>query len=107
MAAMVAIWSNLTAIEHSHRLTEAREPDPGFSWAAFRWASGHRLESVLRDSDLTAGDFVRNCKQLIDLLGQIATITNDSTLRTTASNARRAIFRGVVATASESVAEAI
>jgi ATP-dependent RNA helicase HelY len=106
MAAMVAIWSNLTATEHSHRLAEAREPDPGFSWAAFRWASGHRLESVLSDSDLTAGDFVRNCKQLIDLLGQIATVTNDSTLRTTASNARKAIFRGVVATASESVSEA-
>jgi ATP-dependent RNA helicase HelY len=107
MAAMVAIWSNLTAIEHSHRLTEAREPDPAFSWAAYRWASGHRLESVLRDSDLTAGDFVRNCKQLIDLLGQIATVTNDSALRTCALAARKSIFRGVVATASESVAEAI
>ncbi len=104
---MVAIWSNLTAIEHSHRLTEAREPDPGFSWAAYRWASGHRLESVLRDSDLTAGDFVRNCKQLIDLLGQIATITDDSALREASSAARKSIFRGVVATASESVAEAI
>lgn len=107
MAAMVAIWSNLTATEHSHRLTEAREPDPGFSWAAYRWASGHRLESVLRESDLTAGDFVRNCKQLIDLLGQIATVTDDPALRTTASSARRAIFRGVVATASESAAEAV
>ena len=107
MAAMVAIWSNLSAIEHSHRLSESREPDPGFSWAAYRWASGHRLESVLRDSDLTAGDFVRNCKQLIDLLGQIATITDDSALRTTASSARKSIFRGVVATASESIAEAV
>lgn len=107
MASMVAIWSNLTAIEHSHRLTESREPDPGFSWAAYRWASGHRLEAVLRESDLTAGDFVRNCKQLIDLLGQIVTITDDPALRSAASSARKAIFRGVVATASESVAEAL
>ena len=106
MAAMVAIWSNLTAIEHSHRLAQAREPDPAFSWAAYRWASGHRLESVLRDSELTAGDFVRNCKQLIDLLGQIATVTNESDLRTCALAARKTIFRGVVATASESIAEA-
>jgi len=107
MGAMVAIWSNLSAIEHSHRLAESREPNPGFSWAAYRWASGHRLESVLRDSDLTAGDFVRNCKQLIDLLGQIAMVTDDAALRTAATSARRSLFRGVVATASESIAEAV
>ncbi|HUW77874.1 MAG TPA: RNA helicase, partial [Candidatus Nanopelagicaceae bacterium] len=107
MAAMVQIWSNLTAIEHSHRLSEAREPDPGFSWAAYRWASGHRLESVLRDSDLTAGDFVRNCKQLIDLLGQIATVTSKPGIQKAALSARKSILRGVVATASESVAEAV
>jgi len=107
MARMVAIWSNLTAIEHSHRLTESREPDPGFAWAAYRWASGHRLESVLRDSDLTAGDFVRNCKQLNDLLGQIATVTEDAALRKNAAAARAAIYRGVVATASESLAESL
>jgi ATP-dependent RNA helicase HelY len=87
-------------------LAQAREPDPAFSWAAYRWASGHRLESVLRDSELTAGDFVRNCKQLIDLLGQIATVTNESDLRTCALAARKTIFRGVVATASESITEA-
>lgn len=105
MAQVVAIWSNLTAIEHSHRLAESREPDPGFAWAAYRWASGHRLESVLRDSDLTAGDFVRSCKQLNDLLGQIATITENDTLRKNAITARAAIYRGVVATASDSLVD--
>ena len=50
----------------------------GFAWAAFRWASGHSLEPVLRDAEMQAGDFVRWTKQLIDLLGQIAVAARDS-----------------------------
>ncbi|MCZ3386793.1 MAG: DEAD/DEAH box helicase, partial [Actinomycetia bacterium] len=63
---------DLSALERDHRLSAIRQPDAGFAWAAFRWASGHRLEAVLSDSELAAGDFVRVCKQLIDLLGQVA-----------------------------------
>jgi ATP-dependent RNA helicase HelY len=48
-----------------------RAPDFGFCWAAFRWASGHSLTSVLRGSELTVGDFVRSIKQIIDLLRQL------------------------------------
>ena len=45
----------------------------GWAWAAYRWARGAKLESVLDESpDLTPGDFVRAVKQLIDLLDQIA-----------------------------------
>ena len=36
-----------------------------------RWASGQRLEAVLRGQDMAAGDFVRRCKQVVDLLDQI------------------------------------
>ncbi len=36
-----------------------------------RWARGGRLDDVLRDADLQAGDFVRWTKQMIDLLDQI------------------------------------
>ena len=60
---------DLSALERDHRLSAIRDPDAGFAWAAYRWASGHRLEAVLTESDLAAGDFVRWCKQLIDLLG--------------------------------------
>ena len=60
---------DLAALERDHRLSAIRDSDPGFAWAAFRWASGHRLEPVLHESELAAGDFVRWCKQLIDLLG--------------------------------------
>jgi ATP-dependent RNA helicase HelY len=52
-----------------------RQPDLGFAWAAYRWARGARLETVLDESpDLTPGDFVRSVKQLIDLLDQIASV---------------------------------
>ena len=41
-----------------------------------------RLESVLRGADLTAGDFVRWCKQLVDLLGQVADAAPAAAART-------------------------
>ena len=34
--------------------------------------SGDRLEAVLRGQDMAAGDFVRRCKQIVDLLDQVA-----------------------------------
>ena len=65
--------SELDQLEKDNELSFLREPDLGFAWAAYRWARGTRLESVLDESpDLTPGDFVRSVKQLIDLLDQIA-----------------------------------
>jgi ATP-dependent RNA helicase HelY len=66
-------WGELDHLEQRHGLSFLREPDPGFVWAAYRWARGAKLEDVL-DSvpGLTPGDFVRSMKQLIDLLDQVA-----------------------------------
>jgi ATP-dependent RNA helicase HelY len=72
LAEMVRVWGDLEGREKDHRVPSPREPDLGFAWAAYRWASGHRLEAVLGDADMQAGDFVRWTKQLIDLLGQVA-----------------------------------
>ena len=44
-----------------------------------------------------AGDFVRWCKQLIDLLGQVATASDDDELSAAARTAIGALRRGVVA----------
>src|SRR5262249_16733324 len=71
LAAVVSVWAELAAVEREHKLAFLREPDLGFAWAAHAWARGKPLESVL-GPDLTAGDFVRAVKQLMDLLGQIA-----------------------------------
>jgi len=76
LAATIRTWGELDQLEKDNELSFLREPDLGFAWAAYRWARGARLESVLDDSpDLTPGDFVRSVKQLIDLLDQIASAT--------------------------------
>ncbi len=66
------------ALEREHQLDFLREPDLGFAWAAYRWAEGDDLDSVLAATDLAAGDFVRWMKQLLDLAGQVADAAGDS-----------------------------
>jgi ATP-dependent RNA helicase HelY len=98
---MARRWSELTDLEDRHHLTFLREPDAGFAFVAHRWASGHRLDQVLTEADLTAGDFVRSMKQLMDLLGQIAEVAaEDSPVRGSARAALNGLRRGVVAYSS-------
>ncbi len=100
VTAMSGRWAELAEAETVERLSFLREPDAGFSWAAWRWASGATLEQVLDDDpDMTAGDFVRWCKQLVDLLSQVALVA-EGPLRRTAHEAVRAVRRGVVAYSS-------
>ncbi|MCX5148661.1 MULTISPECIES: DEAD/DEAH box helicase [unclassified Streptomyces] len=112
---MVRIWGRLDALEEEHRINQAegvgqREPDLGFAWAAYQWASDKSLDEVLREAEMPAGDFVRWCKQVIDVLGQIAAAAPASSAppssqggSTVARNARKAVealLRGVVAYSS-------
>ena len=97
---MSRLWARLRDAEASHSLAFLREPDAGFTWAAWRWASGAELEQVLDDDpDLTAGDFVRWCKQLVDLLGQV-TLIADEPVRSVARTALDSVRRGVVSYSS-------
>jgi ATP-dependent RNA helicase HelY len=101
LASMVRLWGELDTIEKDNRVSFLREPDLGFAWAAYRWATGHRLEDVLGETDLTAGDFVRAVKQLLDLLGQVADASPGAGgLAETARKAMDAMRRGVVAYSS-------
>src|SRR6185312_4180248 len=110
LAATVRTWGELDQLEKDNDLSFLREPDLGFAWAAYRWARGARLESVLDETpDLTPGDFVRSVKQLIDLLDQITSVPSTATeppadgtprqgdLAVTARAAIDAMRRGVVA----------
>ena len=45
----------------------------------FHWAEGKPLEDVLEETEMAPGDFVRNCKQLIDLLRQIEDVAERPT----------------------------
>jgi ATP-dependent RNA helicase HelY len=92
-------WRDLAAAEDDLRLPGTRPPDPGFTPVAFEWARGDRLVDVLGD-EMTPGDFVRHCKQVIDLLRQIAEVSPDPGVRDAARAAVTACHRGVVATAS-------
>ena len=94
---MVRRWSLLEDSERSHMLPTTSCPDAGMAWMMHRWASGQRLEVVLRDSEIGAGDFVRRCKQVVDLLGQIGDAAPDRTLAVTARRSIDAVMRGVVA----------
>jgi ATP-dependent RNA helicase HelY len=95
--AMVQRWTLLEDSERSHMLPTTSCPDAGMAWMMHRWASGQRLEVVLRDSEIGAGDFVRRCKQVVDLLGQIGDAAPDRTLAVTARRSIDAVMRGVVA----------
>lgn len=104
---MVRIWGRLDALEEDFRVNQAegvgqREPDFGFAWVAYQWVSGKGLDEVLREAEMPAGDFVRWCKQVVDVLGQIAAAAPQDG-GTVAKSARKAVdglLRGVVAYSS-------
>ena len=98
--AIERVWHDLVAAEEDARLPTTRPPDPGFTPYIYAWASGEPLAAVLEDEDeLTGGDFVRNTKQCIDLLHQIADVAPNPATAAVARAAADACSRGVVAAA--------
>ena len=91
---MVNIWHDIHERELDLGLEPMREPDIGFCWSSFRWASGHSLSSILRGTDMTVGDFVRSMKQIIDLLRQLGNATPE--LASIVEEALKRVDRGVV-----------
>ncbi len=94
----------LRADEQTHRIAPSREPDDGFVNVIYRWARTGDLAAALAVADATgtgspllAGDFVRWCRQVLDLLDQIRNAAPDAELRATAKRAINDVRRGVVA----------
>ena len=81
-------------------LNPTRRPDPTFAAIAYAWAAGEGFAEVVETEELSGGDFVRNVKQLVDLLRQIAEIADHPATRRSAAQARDGLFRGVVAASS-------
>ena len=94
--AIERIASELNTNEDDAGLPETRAPDPGFTPYVYDWAAGDALSDVLDDDEMTGGDFVRNVKQCIDLLRQIADVAPDPATRERARDAADACHRGVV-----------
>ncbi|WP_156751488.1 helicase-related protein, partial [Mycobacterium sp. 1245111.1] len=96
--------AKLRADEHRHHITPSREPDDGFVAAIYRWASSGDLVTALAAADaegtgsaLSPGDFVRWCRQVLDLLDQVRSAAPEPELRASAKRAIDVIRRGVVA----------
>ena len=105
---MRRLSAELRADEQRHRITLSREPDDGFVAAIHRWASNGDLVTALAAADaegtgspLSPGDFVRWCRQVLDLLDQVRNAAVQPELRATAKRAIDAIRRGVVAVDAE------
>jgi ATP-dependent RNA helicase HelY len=99
-SAIERLSRELTGLERSRGLAEHRPPDPTFFAVAYAWVAGEGFAEVVEAEELTGGDFVRTVKQLIDLLGQVATVAPLESTRTAARQAADAAFRGVVADSS-------
>jgi ATP-dependent RNA helicase HelY len=97
LEATTRIWSELDDLERDHALETTQPLDLGLVQAVHRWAAGRSLDAVLRGSDIAAGDFVRWCKQVIDVLDQVAKAAPQERVRRTARQAVEAVRRGVVA----------
>ena len=106
LATTVRIWARVVEDEEELGLTPSREPQPGLVGAIHRWARGERLDAALEaaahnGAELSAGDFVRWCKQVLDLLDQLAGVPapggEPEPLAATARAAAAAVRRGVVA----------
>jgi len=107
-----ALSTELRSLERKVSLPRTRRIDSGFSRMAFEWAKGTELRRLVTPAraayvsrgpvrpGMSGGDFVRNVKQLVDLLRQISVTEGASKLGTQARRASEELVRGVVAASS-------
>ena len=93
------IHQRLTDVEMAHQLPVGRELAPHLALSVHRWAKGHHLDDILEGDDIQVGDFVRWCKQVIDVLDHITTV-GVGPMHQTSLEARALVFRGIVALSS-------
>ncbi|MBO0810825.1 MAG: DEAD/DEAH box helicase [Microlunatus sp.] len=96
MVALRRVWREVSLAEREVRIERGPEPDIGFARAAYAWAAEQPLAEVLENNDLTAGDFVRWVRQVIDFAGQIADAAGPGALRNQARRVVSAMRRGVI-----------
>jgi len=100
VSATVAVWARIAESEREIGLPATRDIDPGFAAAVAAWCRGATLAETLTvaisgGTDISAGDFVRWCRQVVDLLDQIAGVAPPE-LATLARSAVGSLRRGVV-----------
>ncbi|MGD1011942.1 MAG: helicase-related protein, partial [Acidimicrobiales bacterium] len=102
----------LAAEERREHLPVSRGVDSGFARLIHDWAVGHDLRRILQPSAgpgrrgrraaavMTGGDFVRNIKQVIDLLRQVSMVAERPDTANSARVAAERLLRDVVAASS-------
>ncbi|MGH3850734.1 MAG: hypothetical protein ACRDRT_13700, partial [Pseudonocardiaceae bacterium] len=94
------IATALNLAEQAVGLPSTRYPDEGFFAASYGWATGEDLSEIIAAEEMTGGDFVRNIRQLMDLLRGIGVVARDEATATSAKQAADSLFRGVIAASS-------
>ena len=98
--ALEGVAHDLNRAEEDAGLPLTRRPDPGFVALAHAWAAGGELAHVIADDEMSGGDFVRNSKQLVDLLRQLGDLASDPATARSCRQAAERVFRGVVSASS-------
>ena len=96
LARLDALTAGLRSDERRVGLRRTRRPDHGLARAVVAWAKGATLDTVLRETEVAPGDFVRNIRQLIDLVRQLAQVAGEPATREAAELAVATLRRGVV-----------
>lgn len=78
----------------NHEVTQP--PAGALMTAMYDWAKGASLASILEETEMSGGDFVRLVRQVLDMLDQLRR-GDDPQLRRIASAARQHLLHGVVA----------
>ncbi|WP_052667519.1 DEAD/DEAH box helicase [Nitriliruptor alkaliphilus] len=92
---LMDLADELRGREQAAGLRPLRDLDAGFVAPAWRWAGGASLDDALGRLELTGGDFVRNVKQVADLVGQLRSVGDDQ-LAKAADTALDGLRRGIV-----------
>ena len=90
------LWEELESLAKKHKLQRSSRLEMDLSYAIHRWCTGAKLDLVLESADLLPGDFIRWCKQIIDLLEQLAKAA-DGPIANKARDAVDQVKRGIVA----------
>ena len=90
------LWDELEALSKKHKLPRSSRLEMDLSYPIHRWATGAKLDLVLESADLLPGDFIRWCKQIIDLLEQLAK-ASEGEISKRARDAVDLVKRGIVA----------
>lgn len=96
---LLSLYKKIDRLQRKNKLSEIHDLDFGLVESLYSWCNGAELSQILSIADMEAGDFVRWCKQVKDLLAQIENIGVQN-IALNALVARKAINRSVVAWSS-------